>query len=354
MTKYTKRIANIREQLLFWHQHQNQRSFPWKQEKDPYKIWLSEIILQQTRSEQGLPYYLAFINAYPTITDLANAPDDEVYKLWQGLGYYNRCKNLLYTARTIKEQYQGVFPTKYEDILQLKGVGTYTAAAIASFAYQLPHAVLDGNVFRVLARLEGISLPIDSTEGKRTFNTLAHEYLDKKQPHLYNQAIMDFGATICTPAKPLCHEACPLLKYCNSAKEHTQLLLPIKSKKASVKKRSFLYFLLSYNDTLYLQKRLPGDVWAGLFEPYLIEGTAEQAQELLLEKIPSSNIQSFEWAGSQSQKLTHQQIHSHFYKVILKSYPETLNTEYFLDKASISKLAFPKTIISFFNNKYYF
>jgi A/G-specific adenine glycosylase len=190
--------------LLSWNRSGNQRAMPWKGEKDPYKIWLSEIILQQTRVEQGLKYYQNFIKLFPDVHVLANAPDEAVFKAWEGLGYYSRCKNLLVTARFISTELKGVFPANYESILALKGVGSYTAAAIASFAYNLPHAVLDGNVFRVLSRIFDIEVPIDSTEGKKQFSDLADLILPKKKAGEFNQAIMDFGAVICKPV-PECH-----------------------------------------------------------------------------------------------------------------------------------------------------
>ena len=201
------------QQLLQWNQTANHRAMPWKGEKDPYKIWLSEIILQQTRVDQGWAYYEKFIFAYPTIQDLAKAKDEKVFKLWEGLGYYNRCRNLLHTARQITNHSKGIFPNTYDALLALKGIGPYTAAAIASFAFNLPYAVVDGNVFRVIARYEGIDVPTDTTAGKRLFETRAAALLDKKRAGLYNQAIMDFGATVCKPFAPNCNN-CPLQKTC--------------------------------------------------------------------------------------------------------------------------------------------
>src|SRR6187549_1636680 len=190
--------------LLDWNNNENTRSMPWKGEKDPYRIWLSEIILQQTRVEQGWAYYENFILNYPTVRDLAAAPEEAVFRLWQGLGYYARCKNMLAAARQIVEQFHGHFPNTYDAIQSLKGVGPYTAAAIASFAFNLPHAVLDGNVYRVLSRFFGIDEPIDSTKGKQLFTGIAGRVLSQKEPGLFNQAIMDFGATVCKPVAPLC------------------------------------------------------------------------------------------------------------------------------------------------------
>ncbi|MEM6964892.1 MAG: A/G-specific adenine glycosylase, partial [Bacteroidota bacterium] len=193
------------KQLLRWSETID-RPMPWKGEKNPYLIWLSEIILQQTRVEQGLPYFLKFKANYPTVHDLANAPEDEVMKLWEGLGYYSRARNLHFTAKFISKELNGIFPKNYDSILKLKGVGAYTAAAIASFAYDLPHAVVDGNVYRVLSRFFGIKTPIDTTEGKKQFTQLANELLVSDQAAKYNQAIMDFGAIQCMPKNPLCHE----------------------------------------------------------------------------------------------------------------------------------------------------
>jgi A/G-specific adenine glycosylase len=220
------------EILMKWHKQHNSREMPWKGEKDPYKIWLSEIILQQTRVAQGWQYYTNFITRYPTIGQLAKAPDQEVFKLWEGLGYYNRCKNLLFTARQIVNEKNSIFPNQYEDLLALKGVGPYTAAAIASFAYNLPYAVVDGNVFRVLSRYFGIDDPIDSAKGKQVFTELAGKVLWKKEAGLYNQAIMDFGATVCKPFAPAC-SICPLQKYCRAFKEGRVNQLPVKEKHCS-------------------------------------------------------------------------------------------------------------------------
>ncbi|HLA58283.1 MAG TPA: hypothetical protein VK622_05965, partial [Puia sp.] len=192
------------DRLLEWNKHQNIRSMPWKGIKDPYKIWLSEIILQQTRVEQGWSYYEKFVKAFPTIDDLARAPEEKVFKLWEGLGYYSRCKNLIHTARYISSELNGIFPDNYEDILLLKGIGPYTAAAISSFAFNEPRAVVDGNVQRVLSRYFGIAIPIDSLQGKKLFQELAQTLLDKSFAGIYNQEIMDFGAVVCKPQNPLC------------------------------------------------------------------------------------------------------------------------------------------------------
>src|SRR5882757_84990 len=200
----TAKKADFSDHLLKWHKGKNDRKMPWKGEKNPYKVWLSEVILQQTRVQQGWAYYENFLKAFPTIHDLAIAPEQKVFKLWEGLGYYSRCRNLIATAKKIDAEYNGQFPNTYGEILALKGIGPYTAAAIASFAFRLPHAVVDGNVTRVLSRYFGISTPIDTTAGKKLFTELADALLDKEQADIYNQAIMDLGATICLPRNPLC------------------------------------------------------------------------------------------------------------------------------------------------------
>jgi A/G-specific adenine glycosylase len=345
-------------QLLDWHYHENNRSLPWKSEKDPYKIWLSEIILQQTRAEQGLPYYLRFTESFPTIKDLAAAKDEDVFRLWQGLGYYNRCKNLLASARFIANELNGHFPDSYEAILQLKGIGPYTAAAIASFAYGLPHAVVDGNVYRVLARYFGIETPYDSTEGKKQFQSLAQELLEGNQNADYNQAIMDLGATVCTPAAPACQQ-CPLSSDCTAFQKHIVSLLPVKNKKVTVRKRYFHYLLLhSEDEHLWISKREEKDIWQNLFQPFLIEHSASMEGTELRSLLPSALLgQSSQliYEGTQKQRLTHQIIETKFFSMMVKR-PEEINTVKgeWVKLNELKKFPFPKTIVSFLEKKLYF
>ena len=260
--------------LLSWNKRDNERKMPWKGETDPYKIWLSEIILQQTRVEQGWDYYNRFIDVYPTIDKLAKAPDEKIFKMWEGLGYYTRCKNLIETARFISKEKNGKFPDSYEQILALKGVGLYTAAAIASFAFNLPHAVIDGNVFRVLSRFFGIKNAIDSTEGKTIFTTIANELLDKKTPGIYNQAIMDFGAVICKPKNPLCN-TCMLKTRCVARLQGIADILPVKNVRITKRSRWFYYFVIDHNNRFYVRKRAAGDIWENLYEFVLWESPTE-------------------------------------------------------------------------------
>lgn len=341
------------QQLLQWHFEENNRTLPWKNEKDPYKIWLSEIILQQTRAEQGRPYYESFISHYPDVHSLAQAPEDEVFRLWQGLGYYNRCRNLLAAARTISQEYSGIFPDTYDRIIALKGVGSYTAAAIASFAFGLPYAVLDGNVYRVLSRYLGIDTPIDSTEGKARFQELATQLLDKEQPAAFNQAIMDFGSSVCSPKAPAC-SGCALSAKCVAYKRDMVSLLPVKDKKIKVKERHLHYFVLEHNDEVYLQQRTDKDIWQNLYEFFLIEQEGAYTDTDAWKKLLPSIDNLGETTFSNRQRLTHQLIISEFHLVTLSAKPAHLQQGIWVKKDYIKKYAFPKTILSFFNRKKYF
>lgn len=343
------------KQLLVWNNKTNDRPMPWKGEKDPYKIWLSEIILQQTRVEQGWDYYNRFVAAFPTIDKLAKAPETKVFKLWEGLGYYTRCKNLIATAKLITNEYGGKFPASYEAILNLKGVGPYTAAAIASFAYNLPYAVVDGNVFRVLSRFFANDIPIDSTEGKKIFTRLANELLDKKQPGIYNQALMDFGAVVCKPKQPLCKQ-CPLQSSCGAYLKQLVAILPVKEKKIVQKTRWLFYFIIAHNETVYVRKRGVKDIWENLYEFVLVESAA--ATEVAeLQKLPAfkkllgKNGFTVETISRlYSQKLTHQTIYGQFITLQLKKPAQIEGYEAVTQKELLS-LPFPKFITSYLKDK---
>ena len=346
--------------LLDWDRSENDRPMPWKGEKDPYKIWLSEIILQQTRVEQGWAYYEKFLIHYPTIQDLAAAKDNQVFKLWEGLGYYNRCRNLLFTARHIVNDLNGIFPNQYEDLIALKGVGPYTAAAIASFAYNLPHAVVDGNVFRVFARYYGIHTPTDTKEGLQIFNKIAFDNLAKKKAGIYNQALMDFGATVCKPLSPLCSE-CVMQKTCVAFNQNKVGQLPVKLKLIQKKKRYFDYFFFTVGDKILIQKRDQGDIWANLFQFYLVEQekimpeTNIYINDILSNQllIPSKNMVAQSAAFIYKQQLTHQELTVRFFKVALTAIPEVFAKGNWVSKQALKKYAFPKTIISFLNEQGY-
>ena len=259
--------------LLRWF-HENGRPLPWRQTRDPYAIWLSEIILQQTRIEQGLPYWERFMRRWPTVQLLASATEDEVLLEWQGLGYYSRARNLHYAARQITSM--GGFPTTLDGLKSLKGVGDYTAAAIGSIAFDLPAAVVDGNVFRVLARHFGIFTPINITEGKKEFTALAQSLLPADQASLFNQAMMDFGAIQCTPASPRC-ACCPLQETCSAFREGCIGELPVKLKTLKVTERRLLYIYIRYKGMTAIRRRPAGDIWQGLYEPWLAESVPSGA-----------------------------------------------------------------------------
>jgi A/G-specific adenine glycosylase len=311
----------ISDKLISWYK-KNKRDLPWRDINDPYKIWLSEIILQQTQVVQGLDYYIKFTETFPTVIDLANAPEDKVMRLWQGLGYYSRARNLHAAAKVIKSNHKGKFPITYESIKELKGVGDYTAAAIASFAYNLPHAVVDGNVYRVLSRLFDIDTPINSTKGKNEFQLLANELLNTKQPALHNSAIMEFGALRCKPQNPKCDD-CPLQAHCLAFQNKTVSLLPVKDKKIKIKSRYLHYFIFNYKNSIYIQKRTEKDIWQNLYEFYLIE-TAEPKDGLLMlkDKLLKNLNMSFEIKSITSEKkhvLSHQHLYATFYELTIKT-----------------------------------
>ncbi|MBI3519800.1 MAG: A/G-specific adenine glycosylase [Bacteroidetes bacterium] len=307
----------VSTKLIAWYK-KHKRDLPWRHINDPYKIWLSEVILQQTQVIQGLSYYLKFTETFPTVVDLANAPEDQVMRLWQGLGYYSRARNLHAAAKAIKATHNGHFPNTYHSIKELKGVGDYTAAAIASFAFDLPHAVVDGNVYRVLSRLFDIHTPINSTQGKKDFQLLADELLPKKQAALHNSAIMEFGALWCKPQNPKCEE-CPLQSQCLAFQNETVAQLPVKDKKIKIKNRYLHYFIFNYKDSVYIQKRTEKDIWQNLYEFYLIETSKpEDPESLLKNKMLRTIIKNFEVTSVSTVKkhiLSHQHLYATFYEL---------------------------------------
>lgn len=340
----------FRIKLMQWHDRENDRQMPWKGEKDPYKIWLSEIILQQTRVEQGLAYFKNFVRAFPRIQDLAAAPDEQVFKLWEGLGYYSRCRNLLHTARYISNELKGHFPDTYESIRALKGVGPYTAAAIASFGFGLPHAVVDGNVYRVLARVFGNATPTDSTAGKKLFSELADQLIDPARPGHYNQAIMDFGAVICKPAAPLCN-SCIFKKECVAFRQNKISLLPVKQKKNKVRKRWFYFLVLEHQGRTAIRKRSGKDIWRDLHEFPLIESdrpldeTEVIRQARKLKWLPAGA--QVEKTSTFSQLLTHQQLSGVFLDISLAVKPKLPADYSWVPLRQLQRYAFPRSVNSY-------
>lgn len=286
----------INQILLDWY-HKNKRDLPWRNTSNPYPIWLSEIILQQTRVQQGTAYFNRFLEAFPNLEDLAKAEEQQVLQLWQGLGYYSRARNLHKTAKTIVKEWGGKFPNSYQDILSLPGIGPYTAAAISSFAYNLPHAVVDGNVYRVLSRLYNVDTPIDSTKGKKKFQELADHFLNSSDPANHNQAIMEFGATLCSPTNPKC-STCPLQLNCEGYRNNTHLELPKKGKKTKVTERNLYYIYSQIDGKIALKKRTEKDIWQHLFElPQL-----------------SNKLDNSFLIHSEKHLLSHQKLNIHFYQ----------------------------------------
>lgn len=301
--------------LIEWY-HEHKRDLPWRNTNDPYLIWISEIILQQTRVAQGYAYYQRFIERFPNLESLAASEENEVLKYWQGLGYYSRARNLHQAAISVN----GVFPVKYEDILKLKGVGTYTAAAICSFAYNQPHAVVDGNVYRVLSRFFGINEPIDSGKGKKIFASLAHDLLDKIQPALYNQAIMDFGALQCTPLSPDC-TVCPFKNRCFAFNHNMVSSLPIKQNKTKTSERFFYYLLIRDNGNIYLNKRTENDIWKNLYELPLIESNTALVIDDFIRKqefasiFKENSVVNVRLLNKTKHVLSHRIIYADFYEL---------------------------------------
>ena len=339
------------EGLLDWNARENHRKMPWKGEKDPYKIWLSEIILQQTRVEQGLKYYENFISAFPTVHALAGAPEEQVYKLWEGLGYYSRCRNLLEAGKFISRERKGVFPTDYASILQLKGVGSYTAAAIASFAYNLPHAVLDGNVFRVLSRIFDEETPVDSTSGKKRFSGMAQDLLPDGRAAEYNQAIMDFGAQVCKPV-PEC-KACFFNSHCKAYLAGKQQSLPVKEKKVRIRQRWMHYIVARCENEVAVRQRTGRDIWPQLFEFILIENSRPCSPKEVLQQFESQfeidRYQFIAHSEEKKQKLSHQLICFRFIVIELQGKQKIGNFQW-VSVADLQGLAFPKTLKEFIHH----
>lgn len=257
------------DKIVKWYVN-NRRPLPWRDTTDPYHIWLSEVILQQTRVNQGLPYYMKFIRKYPSISHLAKAPEQQVLRLWQGLGYYTRARNLHKCAKVIVSRHEGRFPAAFSELRRLPGIGDYTAAAIASFSFGEAVPVIDGNVFRVLSRTFGVDIPINCPQGKAAFSRLAHTVLSKKDPALHNQAVMELGALVCTPKNPACHH-CPFKDGCLAYRHNLTALLPAKNKAKKSRKRYFFYLVFENNRSLLMKKRVEKDIWHGLFDFVLIE-----------------------------------------------------------------------------------
>lgn len=314
--------------LLEWFR-ENGRNLPWRQTRDPYAIWLSEIILQQTQVKQGWEYWERFMHHWPTVEALAKATEDKVLREWQGLGYYSRARNLHYAAKQIVAL--GHFPDTLAEIKQLKGVGDYTAAAIGSIAFGLPAAVVDGNVYRVLARHFGIDTPINTTEGKKTFAAMAQELLPPKEASAYNQAIMDFGAIQCTPQSPHC-DSCPLMESCIAFRERRVAQLPVKLKTLKVTERHLIYIYIRCQGQTAIRRRGPGDIWQGLWEPVLVdaESAVPPTAKLLCHHV--------------KHVLTHRVLYADFYLLETDVRPELPSDYIWISESDLDNYALPRLI----------
>jgi A/G-specific adenine glycosylase len=337
---------------------QNKRDLPWRNTKDAYLIWLSEIILQQTRVDQGMSYYLKFASVFPTVQDLAEADNDKVMKLWQGLGYYSRARNLHAAAKMVATEHKAVFPSEYNQILSLKGVGEYTAAAVASFAFNKPYAVVDGNVYRVLSRVFGIESAIDSTTGKKEFSKLANDLLDKKDPATHNQAIMEFGAMQCKPVSPDC-SACPMHSHCYAFAKKKVNELPVKEKKIKIRNRYFNYVVLKNNENTVINKRTEKDIWTNLYDFPLIETSAEVNESDFLnckewkELIGKSKHVVRSVSAPYKHILSHQKIYARFWEIDLSSDLKKIapDSSIIIKEKDIKKYAVPRLIENYLNSE---
>jgi len=339
----------LNREIINWYEFYK-RDLPWRNSIDPYKIWISEIMLQQTQVVTVVDYYHRFIDCFPTLVELAKADEQEVLNLWQGLGYYSRARNLHQAAKSIVDDYNGVFPDSYQEILKLKGIGVYTASAIAAFAYNLPHAAVDGNVYRVLSRLFGISEATTSPKGKKLFQSLADEVMGDAPANVYNQAIIEFGALQCTAKNPDC-ESCPVRVQCFAYNNKQQGAFPVKKKRIKLTDRYFYYLFIYSDDHFLMQQRGDTDIWRKLFEYPLLE-TQEKTELADLLKteswktlIQEREIRVTNQISNKVHKLSHQNLHIEFIHIEMGRDDLEIFTPYILvDRKDASVYPMPKPI----------
>ena len=346
----------LHDTLINWFA-KNRRDLPWRHSPSPYQVWLSEIILQQTRVNQGWDYYLRFIERWPTVADLAQASEEEVLKMWQGLGYYSRARNLHHCAQQVVNEYGGQFPADFEKLKQLKGIGDYTAAAIASIAFNLPHAVVDGNVYRVLSRLYDIDTPININEGQTLFAQLADELLNREQPGLHNQAMMEFGALHCTPKNPNCL-LCPLQAQCLAFAHQTVMQRPVKLPKVKVTTRYFNYLVIRINGSLYLHKRSDNDIWKNLYDfPCIESGTPMTVEEVVasekfIQLIEEKPFSITKVSPVYTHKLTHRTLLAQFIEIKLEQKLLQIETKdlFLTPESELGSFPIPRLIDLYLNH----
>ena len=349
-------LNNIQETLINWY-NENRRDLPWRHSPTPYQVWLSEVILQQTRVSQGMDYYLRFIERWPTVTDLAKATEEEVLKMWQGLGYYSRARNLHQCAQQVMNEYGGQFPADYEQLRKLKGVGDYTAAAIASIAFNLLHAVVDGNVYRVLARLYDLDTPINTNKGQKLFAQLADDLLNREQPGLHNQAVMEFGALHCTPKNPNCL-LCPLQAQCLAFAHQTVMQRPVKLPKVKVTTRYFNYLVIKAKDCLYLHKRSNNDIWKNLYDFPCIESEKPLSVEEVIDTeqfrdlFGGASFSIVKTSPIYTHKLTHRTIYAQFIEIKLEKNLLQIETKdlFLARETELGSFPIPRLIDLYLNN----
>ena len=343
---------NFSDNLIQWYLS-NKRDLPWRNTNDAYVIWLSEIILQQTRVEQGLPYFNRFVEKYPDVNSFANAAEDDILKLWQGLGYYSRGRNMLKTAQLIQQLHNGIFPQQYDELIKLKGIGEYTASAISSFSANEARAVVDGNVYRVLARFFGITEPINSTTGKKIFQSLADELLNKENAGLHNQAMMEFGAMLCKPKNPACG-ICPVRESCYAFLNNAINSLPVKINKVKVRERYLNYFLIADEHNILMNRRDDKDIWANMYDLPLIETKSLLAENELFnhEEVLAffgNDLNITEVSAVKKHILTHQRLYVRL--IILQNKPLKLKENWaYVPLEKLKDLAIPKIIFIFIKN----
>jgi len=338
------------QRLLLWYD-EHKRDLPWRGETDPYKIWISEVILQQTRVNQGWDYYLKIVQQFPTVKDLAAAQLEEVLYLWQGLGYYSRARNLHTAAQQIMSRYGGVFPTNYDEVIQLKGIGEYTAAAICSIAYNQPYFAIDGNVFRVICRIFGILEDIQLRSTKTRVHQIGTRLMKDVEPALFTQAMMEFGAIHCVPKNPDC-ETCPFQRECYAYQEEQVSRLPLKINKIKIKNRYFHYFIFSHNDQIVIEKRENNDIWSHLYQFPLFETKGRSSKGMLqwLAQYGVEDKKRIKLIETCEHKLTHQNLHISFYDV--EPVPKQLSSNQLLVSVEeLTQKPFPVPIQRFINSQ---
>lgn len=346
---------NITSEIINWY-NKNKRDLPWRKTNDPYKIWVSEIILQQTRINQGYQYYLNFINSFPDLFYLANSDEINVLKIWQGLGYYSRARNMHFTSKIIVNKFNGKFPDNYKDLISLKGIGEYSAGAILSFAFKKAYPAIDGNVLRLISRIYKIKESINKPETKKIIKNIILELMDNKQPDIFNQSLIELGALICKPQNPLCN-LCQISQNCFSFIENLQHAYPVKTKKIKIKERFFNYFLIKYvsnnNLYIYLKKREDNDIWKNLYDLPLIETKKNhiQSNQINFYIKKTFKIESFilnKINSSISHKLTHQKINTIFIEITVEN-KVILNNAFLIKYEDLKNFPLPKLIKNFFD-----